>query len=154
MSNPKDNSERENIFELLDGLMFQLSRTKKMMMIIILTTLIIPPVALLVMTSVFDSPFHENFEQRLEDRLQFRLQNGEITSEEYQHIKNTVSDRGPRHLFLNGPQLTIFAISLVWLGIGIRQWVVLSKWDKRYRLFKKKQEDIDKKLEDNSDNDD
>ena len=35
------------------------------------------------------------------------------------------------------------------LGVGIRQWIILSRWDKRYQEFKKKQEDIDKKLDDN-----
>ena len=47
--------------------------------------------------------------------------------------------------------MIIFVISLVWLGIGIRQWIVLSKWDKRYQQFKSKQEEIDKKFEDDSD---
>lgn len=150
MSNPKDNSN--NIFEILDGIMFQLSRTKKMFMIMILTTLIIPPVALLVTTTLFDSPFQdrfeERFENRLEERLQHRLQIGDISPEEYQKIKNTMIERGPRNFLLQGPQLLIFVISLAWLGVGIRQWVVLSKWDKRYQEFKKKQEDIDKKLDD------
>jgi len=39
----------------------------------------------------------------------------------------------------------------VWLGIGIRQWAVLSKWDKKYQNFKAKQKEIDKELEDDSD---
>ena len=29
-----------------------------------------------------------------------------------------------------------FLISLVWLGVGIRQWFVLSKWTKRYERYK------------------
>jgi len=152
MSNPKDNSSSNNIFEILDGIMFQLSRTKKMFMIMILTTLIIPPVALLVTTTLIDSPFQdrfeERFENRLEERLQHRLQMGDISPEEYQKIKNTIIERGPRNFLLQGPQLLIFVISLGWLGVGIRQWIVLSKWDKRYLEFKKKQEDIDKKLDD------
>lgn len=145
MSDSKDGSEkRENIFEILDGIMFQMGSTKKIFMIMILTTLILPPLALLVMTSVFDSPFDE----KLDTRLQNHLNNGDITEEEYQNIKSKVIDRGRTNLFLNPPQLIIFAVSLVWLGIGIRQWFVLSKWDKKYQRFKVKQADIDKKLSD------
>ncbi|HSA76027.1 MAG TPA: hypothetical protein VLE02_00660, partial [Nitrosarchaeum sp.] len=50
-------------------------------------------------------------------------------------------------------QIIIFAISVGWLAIGIRQWVVLSKWDKRYKLFKENQKEIDKKFADDSDDD-
>jgi hypothetical protein len=36
-------------------------------------------------------------------------------------------------------------IVLVWLGIGIRQWFVLSKWDKKYKKYKELQKQIDEK---------
>lgn len=147
MDNSGNGSEkRENIFEILDGIMFQMGKTKKIFMIMILTTLIIPPLALIVMVSVFDSPFDE----KLEMRLQTHLSNGDITEEEYKNIKSKVIDRGTTKLLLAPPQLIIFTISLVWLGIGIRQWFVLSKWDKKYQRFKEKQADIDKKLSDDS----
>ncbi len=147
MDNSGNGSEkRENIFEILDGIMFQMGKTKKIFMIMILTTLIIPPLALIVMVSVFDSPFDE----KLEMRLQTHLSNGDITEEEYKNIKSKVIDRGTTKLLLSPPQLIIFTISLVWLGIGIRQWFVLSKWDKKYQRFKEKQADIDKKLSDDS----
>jgi len=147
MSDSKDDSKkRENIFEILDGIMFQMGNTKKIFMIMILTTLILPPLALLVMTSIFDSPFDE----KLDTRLQNHLNNGDITEEEYQNIKSKVIDRGRTNLFLNPPQLVIFIISLVWLGLGIRQWLVLSKWDKKYQRFKEKQADVDKELSDDS----
>jgi len=150
MPDSKDDSEKhENIFEILDGMMFQMGKTKKIFMIMILTTLILPPLALIVMTSVFDSPFNE----KLDERLQDYLKSGDITDEEYQNIKSKVIDRGRTNIFINPPQLIIFAISIVWLGIGIRQWIVLSKWDKKYQKFKLKQADIDKKLSDNYDGD-
>ena len=142
----EDRNERENIFEILDGIMFQLSKTKKMFLIMILTILIIPPAALLVMSSVTEPPFQEQLEQRLQDRLD----RGGITQEEYDNIKNKFGNDKPRNP-LHPPQLIIIVISLVWLGIGIRQWVVLSKWDKKYQNFKIKQKEIDKELEDESD---
>ena len=140
----KNDKERENVFEILDGIMLQLSRTKKMFLIMILTVLIIPPIALLVMTSIVEPPFEQQFEQRLQDRLE----RGKITPEEYDNIKNKVIDGRPR---LHPQQMIIIVISLVWLGIGIRQWIILSKWDKKYRQFKEDQKEIDKKFEDDND---
>ena len=144
----KDSEKRENIFEILDGVMIQLGRTKKMFMIMILTTLIIPPIALLVSTAVLDSPFEDKFQKRMEERLQQRLDSGRITQDEYDRFKDRVVDKEKPPVLLRPPQMIIFVISLVWLGIGIRQWTVLSKWDKKYQKFKKQQEDIDKKLDD------
>ncbi len=112
----------------------------------ILTVLILPPAAILVLTTVTDSPF----DQQLERKLQERLERGDITQNEYQDIKNKFGNDKPRHL-LHPPQLVILVISLVWLGIGIRQWVVLSKWDKKYQQFKEKQKAVDKEFEDDSD---
>jgi len=138
--------DRENIFEILDGIMFQLSKTKKMFLIMILTILIIPPAALLVMSSVTESPFEEQLEKRLQDRLD----RGGITQDEYDNIKKKFGNDKPRNP-IHPPQLIIIVISLVWLGIGIRQWVVLSRWDKKYQNFKAKQKEIDEKFEDDSD---
>ncbi|MCA9827714.1 MAG: hypothetical protein KC444_04890 [Nitrosopumilus sp.] len=140
----KNDKERGNVFEILDGIMLQLSRTKKMFLIMILTVLIIPPIALLVMTSIVEPPFEQQFEQRLQDRLE----RGKITPEEYDNIKNKVIDGRPR---IHPQQMIIIVISLVWLGIGIRQWIILSKWDKKYRQFKEDQKEIDKKFEDDND---
>jgi hypothetical protein len=127
--------------------MFQLSKTKKMFMIMILTTLIIPPIALLVMTSTFDSPFDDRFEKRLDDRLKEQLRRDQITLDEANKIKNQVLDNQRGQVLLQPPQLVIFAISLVWLGIGIKQWLSISKWDKKYQKFKEKQEEVHKKLD-------
>ena len=117
-----------------------------MFLIMILTILIIPPAALLVMTS-FTEPAFEN---QLEQRLQDRLDRGGITPEEYDNIKKKFGNDKPRNP-IHPPQLIIIVISLVWLGIGIRQWVVLSRWDRKYQNFKAKQKEIDDKFEDDSD---
>lgn len=128
--------------------MFQLSKTKKIFMIMILTTLIIPPVALLVMTSAFDSPFNDRFDQRLEERINERCRNDHLTRDECNNLKDRLVDRNRQQVLLQPPQLVIFAISLVWLGVGIKQWLSISKWDKKYQRFKEKQEQVDKKLDD------
>ena len=143
----RSNKDHDSIFEILDGIMFQLSKTKKMFMIMILTTLIIPPIALLVMTSAFDSPFNDRFEKRLEDRLNEALRRGQITLDEANKIKSQFIDQHRGQILLQPGQLVIFAISLAWLGIGIKQWLSISKWDKKYQKFKKRQEQVDKKLD-------
>ena len=132
----------------MDGMMFQLGKTKKIFMIMILTTLIIPPVALLVMTSAFDSPFNDRLNQRLEERINERCRQNDVTRDECNNIKNKLIDKNRQQILLQPPQLLIFAISLVWLGIGIKQWLSISKWDKKYQRFKEKQEQVDKKLDD------
>jgi hypothetical protein len=132
----------------MDGMMFQLGKTKKIFMIMILTTLIIPPVALLVMTSAFDSPFNDRFDQRLEERINERCRNDHLTRDECNNLKDRLVDRNRQQILLQPPQLVIFAISLVWLGVGIKQWLSISKWDKKYQRFKEKQEQVDKKLDD------
>jgi len=147
----ENDKDRENIFEILDGIMIQLSRTKKIFMIMILTTLIIPPIALLITTTILDSPFHEKFEERLEERLQMQLQSKQITEDEYKDIKQKILSHERPNPLLRPPEFIIFVISLVWLGIGVRQWIVLSRWDKRYKQFKENQREIDKKFEEDSD---
>ena len=148
MSKSNKDKKRDSIFEIMDGMMFQLSKTKKMFMIMILTTLIIPPIALLAMTSAFDSPFNDRFDQRLEERINERCRQDHLTKNECDTIKNRLIDRNRNQVLLQPPQLLIFAISLVWLGIGIKQWFSISKWDKKYQKFKEKQDQVDKKLDD------
>ena len=151
MANSKDDSgeHHESIFEILDGMMYQLSQTKTIFMIMILTTLILPPTALLIMTAVFDSPFNE----KLDERLTTHLEAGNISEEDYKKFKEKIIDSEREELFLKPPQLIIFIISLVWLGIGISQWARISKWDKKYQKFKEKQADIEKELSDNPEED-
>jgi len=109
-----------NIFKTMDEIIFQLNRTKKMFIIMILTVMIIPPISFLIFIAIYDPPFDSE----------------EKTERE-----------APR------PKFTIFRvipliISVVWLGIGIRQWIVLSKWTKKYDRYKELQEKIDKDLAD------
>jgi len=148
VSKSNRDKKHDSIFEILDGMMLQLSKTKKIFMIMILTTLIIPPIALVALTTTFDSPFIDRFEKRLEERLNQELRRGNISQEEFNKIKNNILDRDTPKILLQPAQLVIFAISLVWLGIGIKQWLSISKWDKKYKKFKEKQEQVDKKLDD------
>jgi hypothetical protein len=119
-----DSEKNDNIFKIMDGIIFQLNKTKKMFIIMILTIMIIPPVALLISFAIWSPPF---------EALEKPEQNGS------------------HHRFI--PMRIIPpVISLVWLGIGIRQWFILSKWTKKYERYKELQEKIDKKLDDDDKN--
>jgi hypothetical protein len=48
---------------------------------------------------------------------------------------------------LHAARMVPFLISLIWLGIGIRQWLVLSKWTRKYERYKELQKRIDEKLD-------
>ena len=39
------------------------------------------------------------------------------------------------------------AVFLAWLGIGIRQWIVFSKWLRKFRLYKKRQKELEDLLD-------
>ena len=119
-----DSEKNDNIFKIMDGVIFQLNKTKKMFIIMILTVMIIPPVALLISFAIWLPPFE---------------------------VSEKTEQDGPHHGFF--PMRIIpHIISLVWLGIGMRQWFVLSKWTKKYERYKELQEKIDKKLDDDDKN--
>ena len=97
-----------------------------MFIIMILTIMIIPPIAFVLTFALLGPPF-------------------------------PFHDGGPHDRFGPGfnpafgiARIIPFLISLIWLGIGIRQWFVLSKWTKKYERYKELQKQIDSKLSDDS----
>ena len=44
------------------------------------------------------------------------------------------------------PLVTV-SVFLVWLGVGIRQWIVFSKWRRKYQEFKERQKLLDESLD-------
>ena len=122
---------RENIFQLMDGIIAQLNKTKKMFIIMILTIMIVPPIAFVLTFALLGPPFHFN-----EDRG---------FSERFDNVP-----RIPPQIAL--ARIVPILVSFIWLGIGIRQWFVLSKWSKKYERYKKLQERIDAKLDYGNDN--
>jgi hypothetical protein len=128
--NTDDDKPTQNPFQIMDGIILQLNRTKKMFIIMILTIMIIPPIAFVLTFALLGPPFpfHDG---GIHDRF----------------------GAGFNPAF-GIARVIPFLISLIWLGIGIRQWFVLTKWTKKYERYKKLQEKIDAKLsdDDNSDN--
>ena len=39
------------------------------------------------------------------------------------------------------------AVFLVWLGVGIRQWLAFSRWKRRYQEYKKSRKKVDESLD-------
>ena len=122
----KDEEHKENLFEIMDGIILQLNRTKKMFIIMIITVMVISPIALLITYLVFPPPFEQG--------------------EEKMRREGT----GPFHRFFLRYIPPI--VSVIWLAIGIRQWFILSKWTAKYDKYKKLQEEIDRKLADQDKN--
>lgn len=185
-NNNKNNQKRESIFGIMDNIMLEMSKTKKMFLVMVLTILILPPIGLLIMTTAFDNPFFPNmkgFEMHKEwedksyqlrdmlleientppelrqDKLEEILQSSkyiELTSrlnelsEQYPHLEKD-PPKGDKPS-VKPLQLIIFVISGIWLGIGIRQWYIMSKWDLKYKQFKKQQEEVDKKIDEEPEN--
>lgn len=111
----------DNIFKIMDGIIFQLNRTKKLFIVMILTVMVIAPITFLISAILFAPPFEQD-------------EKAERT--------------GPPHPRFLPMRIVPLIVSLVWLGVGIRQWFVLSKWTKKYEHYKELQEKIDKKLAD------
>ena len=127
MSEPNKDQGIGNLFKIIDGIVFQLHRTKRMFIIMILTVMILPPVSLFVASVYLEPPFG------------WGSHGGPPPGMGYQD---------PYFLFVK--QLPLI-ISIVWLGVGIYQWSVLSKWTKRYDRYKEKQKRAEEKLGDSND---
>ena len=124
----KKEDRNENLFEIMDGIISQLNKTKRMFILMIITILILPPISFVITFAVFGPPmFFENSNVGIWHEG-FRFGTG-----------------GFGHGFALVRVIPIL-IFIVWLGIGIRQWFVLSKWTKRYERYKELQKKIDEKL--------
>jgi hypothetical protein len=140
----KPDKRRENIFEIMDGVIDQLNNTKRLFIAMILTVMIIPPLVFIVafelITSTSDNPSPPP-------------PIAGINPHKGEHRGNGLFGGGfggDRLLFTITKNVPLI-IGIFWLGIGIRQWIVLSKWNKRYQRYKELQKKIDKEMEDMDD---
>jgi hypothetical protein len=119
----------ENLFEIMDGIILQLNKTKRMFILMIITILILPPISFVITFVLFGPPMF------------FDDGNGGIRHE---GLRFGSGGFGHGLALVRVIPILIF---IVWLGIGIRQWFVLSKWTKRYERYKELQKKIDEKLD-------
>ena len=124
----KKEDHNENLFEIMDGIIYQLNKTKKMFILMIITILILPPISFVITFAIFGPPMLFNDGDGGMHHEGFRFGPG-----------------GFGHGFALARVIPIL-IFLIWLGIGIRQWFVLSKWTKKYERYKELQKKVDEKL--------
>ena len=124
----KDDKPVENIFRAMDEIVHQLNMTKRLFLLMILSFVIIVPATHIITTVVLGETF----------------------------FGGGFDDEGPPFDGPPGPpdnpsfrvvQAVVVGTVLVWIGIGIRQWFVLSKWTKKYKQFKELQKKVDEKLD-------
>ena len=67
------------------------------------------------------------------------------------HFTNLLS--GPPYSY--GPARIIipFFVIIAFLVVGVRQWIVLSKWTRKYKEYKELQKKVDEKFDFEADND-
>jgi hypothetical protein len=139
----KPDKRRENIFEIMDGIIDQLNNTKRLFIAMILTVMIIPPLVFIVafelMTATSDNPPPSSPSSI-----------AEMNHHKGEHRGGGDGLFGDRLLFTITKNVPLI-IGIFWLGIGIRQWIVLSKWNRRYQRYKELQKKIDKEMEDADD---
>src|SRR5215217_7539889 len=103
----KKEDRNENLFEIMDGIILQLNKTKRMFILMIITILILPPISFVITFAVFGPPMFFNDGDSSMRHEGFRFGYGFALA-----------------------RVIPILIFIIWLGIGIRQWFVLSKWSK------------------------
>ena len=122
----KDNKPTQNIFQIMDEMVRQLNRTKKMFLIMIVSVVVVVPSTFIVTFTLLGGPSFWSGEPH---------------------------DGGgpPDESAFGIARAIVIVFLLAWIVIGIRQWFVLSKWTQRYEIYKELQKKIDEKLDYESD---
>jgi cell division protein FtsL len=123
----KDEKPKENIFQIMDQIVRQLNRTKKMFLLMIVSIIVVVPGTFIVT---------------------FALAGGRSFWDGQPHD----GDGFPDNAAFGIARAIVIVFVLAWIVIGIRQWLVLSKWTQRYELYKELQKKIDEKLDYDEDN--
>ena len=63
----KDENPNENLFKIIDGIILQINRTKKLFIIMIITVMVISPIALLISFLLFTPPIESTSDQKTRD---------------------------------------------------------------------------------------
>jgi hypothetical protein len=106
--NPKPT---ENIFRIMDEIVYQLNNSKRLLIIMIVATIVVVPITHIVTFALLGDSFPE----------------GDFPRDRF---------GPPAGVHFGISQAVVIGVVLVWIGIGIRQWLVLSKWTKKYKQYK------------------
>jgi cell division protein FtsL len=127
----KDNKTTQNIFQIMDQIVHQLNRTKKMFLIMIVSIIVVVPGTFIVT---------------------FALAGGSSFWNDGPPWAGPRDGGPPDGSAFGIARAIVIVFVLAWMAIGIRQWFVLSKWTQRYEIYKELQKKIDEKLDYNNDN--
>lgn len=129
MGQSKDNNNpKQNIFQIMDEIVRQLNRTKKMFLIMIVSVIVVVPLTFIITFTLLGGPSFWN--------------NGPPPG----HGPN--GDGRPLDESAFGiARVIVIVFLLAWIVVGIRQWFVLSKWTQRYEIYKELQRKINEKLD-------
>lgn len=131
MAKSEDNKPTQNIFQIMDEVIRQINKAKKMFLIMIISIIVVVPGTFIVT---------------------FALAGGSSFWNDGPPW-NGANNRGPPDGSAFGiARAIVIVFVLAWIGIGIRQWFVLSKWTQRYEIYKEMQKKIDEKLDYDNDN--
>ena len=126
MAASKDDKPTQNIFQIMDQIVHQLNKTKKMFLIMIVSIIVVVPGTFIVT---------------------FALAGGSSFWNDGPPWDGT-RDGGPPSGSAFGIARAIVIIFVIgWIVVGIRQWFILSKWTQRYEIYKELQKKIDEKLD-------
>jgi hypothetical protein len=120
----------ENIFRITDEIVHQLNKTKKMVILMIVSIVIVLPATHIIsFVLIGDGAFDSSNEGRPP------------------WFDRSDGAGPPNNPAFRIVQAVVIGTVLFWLGIGIRQWFVFSKWTKKYKQYKDLQKKIDEKLD-------
>ena len=133
MAGSKDDKPTQNIFQIMDQIVHQLNKTKKMFLIMIVSIIVVVPGTFIIT---------------------FALAGGSsFWNEGGPPWAGPLDGSGPPDGSAFGIARAIVIVFVIaWIVIGIRQWFVLSKWTQRYEIYKELQKKIDEKLDYDNDN--
>ncbi|MGI0037919.1 MAG: hypothetical protein ACRD99_06135 [Nitrososphaera sp.] len=112
----------ENIFRIMDEIVYQLNMSKRLLIIMIIATIVAVPVTHIITYALLGDSFSD----------------GDFPRDRF---------GPPQGASFGVSQAVVIGIVILWIGIGIRQWLVLSKWTKKYGQYKELQKKIDEKLD-------
>ena len=179
-NDPDGNNPSSSIFQIMDRIMKELNKTRKVFVFMFFSMMILPVTTIIIFMYTFDNPKIDRGEllmniqefnflsQKLKNQM-IQLENFEtldkqkelqllLNSEDYKQTINRidelsqnelklVTDEPKNNLHKKEIRLITFILSIIWIILGIRQYIILSSWGKRYNKFKKQQKEIDKKFD-------
>jgi cell division protein FtsL len=122
-----NNKPTQNIFQIMDEIVRQLNRTKRMFLIMIVSVVIVVPGTFIVTFALLGA--------------------NSFWSGVPSDGPNDGGGPPPSESAFGVARAIVIVFLLAWIAIGIRQWFVLSKWTQRYEIYKELQKKIDEKLD-------